>query len=243
MINKTSYENQLNMPLSSKIEESTIIDYRNNGFIVARELYPSAVIEAMKEEIARLRYFHTEKVHLEPSVKNTGDTVEHKIYNFLESSPFFKNFACAPDLLEVVNRLTGWKCVLCTDKINLKLPGGREFYPHQDMSGMWSKYMSNIISVFIAIDKATIENGCLELAPAQHTSGILGEYMRPISEENLSKLKFIPIELEPGDVIFFDGFLPHRSGPNLSDKSRTTLLLSYNDSAEGDFRSKFISGN
>lgn len=231
------------MPLNREIEESIVSEYRANGFIVAREMYPHTVIEAMKDEIARLLYFHTEKVHIEPSVKKNGETVEHKIYNFLETSPFFKKFARDPDLIEAVNRLTGWECVLCTDKINLKLPGGRGFYPHQDMSGMWSKYMSNIISVFIAIDKATIENGCLELAPAHHTSGMLGEYMQPITDENLGKLKFIPIELEPGDVIFFDGFLPHMSGPNLSDKSRTTLLFSYNDSAEGDFRSHFMSGN
>jgi ectoine hydroxylase-related dioxygenase (phytanoyl-CoA dioxygenase family) len=39
--------------------------------------------------------------------------------------------------------------------------------------------------------------------------------------------------LEPGDVAIFGGFTPHRSDPNVSDRWRRQLYLSYNALSDG----------
>ena len=41
---------------------------------------------------------------------------------------------------------------------------------------------------------------------------------------------------EPGDVVFFGGFTPHEAGPNRTDGFRRQIFLSYNDSADGEWR-------
>ena len=49
----------------------------------------------------------------------------------------------------------------------------------------------------------------------------------------------MPLVLEPGDVAIFGGFTPHRSDPNVSDRWRRQLYLSYNALSDGgDQRAK-----
>ena len=43
----------------------------------------------------------------------------------------------------------------------------------------------------------------------------------------------------PGDAVFFDSFVPHRSGPNLSDEPRRVLYVTYNRLADGDHRAPY----
>jgi ectoine hydroxylase-related dioxygenase (phytanoyl-CoA dioxygenase family) len=44
---------------------------------------------------------------------------------------------------------------------------------------------------------------------------------------------------EPGDVVFFDSFAPHGSGPNMSDHKRRVLYVTYNRAADGDHRKQY----
>ena len=45
-----------------------------------------------------------------------------------------------------------------------------------------------------------------------------------------------PIEMQPGDLLFFDSYVPHRSGPNRSDRPRRALYVTYNRASDGDYR-------
>ena len=56
---------------------------------------------------------------------------------------------------------------------------------------------------------------------------------------SLKNMKFISIETKPGDSIFFDCYTPHRSEPNLTNKPRRILYLTYNKLADGDYREKY----
>ncbi len=44
------------------------------------------------------------------------------------------------------------------------------------------------------------------------------------------------LELDPGDVAVFGCFVPHRSGPNRSDRWRRLLYLGYNADSDGGDR-------
>ena len=53
--------------------------------------------------------------------------------------------------------------------------------------------------------------------------------------------KFKSFELDVGDVIFFNSYIPHKSGPNKSKKSRIQIYLTYNSISAGNFRKRYIS--
>ena len=52
-------------------------------------------------------------------------------------------------------------------------------------------------------------------------------------------MPFVQIPTAPGDVIFFDSFVPHGSYPNLSDARRRILYVTYNRAADGDHRDQY----
>ena len=53
-------------------------------------------------------------------------------------------------------------------------------------------------------------------------------------------MTFLPCPAEPGDVVFFDSYVPHRSGANLSALPRRALYLTWNRLREGDQRERYF---
>ncbi len=146
------------------------------------------------------------------------------------------------ELCEGVLRLTaeqlmGEGLTLFKDKLNFKLPGGDGFAPHQDVQAGWDAWGSIHLTAMVAIDHATRSNGCLEVVPGRHREGLLGPMHEPLGELGL---RFQPLEAAPGDTIFFDSFVPHRSGPNDSSQPRRILYITYGLSREGDRRQEYF---
>lgn len=65
----------------------------------------------------------------------------------------------------------------------------------------------------------------------------MGEQWKPIKVANLN---LQPVTTEPGDVVFFDSFVPHTSKPNFTALPRRVLYLTYNLAGERDPRSRYF---
>jgi len=124
--------------------------------------------------------------------------------------------------------------------VNFKLPGADGFAPHQDVAAGWWMYGQSLhISCLVSVDAATRENGCLEVVPARHREGMMGYEWKEIPSEKLSTMDFVEVPTQPGDVLFFDSYVPHKSKPNDSDKNRRVLYVTYAKASEGDFRDRY----
>jgi ectoine hydroxylase-related dioxygenase (phytanoyl-CoA dioxygenase family) len=120
------------------------------------------------------------------------------------------------------------------------MPGGDGFKPHQDQQAGWSRYAELFITALVAIDDATPENGCLEIAAGQHRRGLLGPEWRPLDTSDMDGFTLEPLPTYAGDVLFFDSYVPHGSLPNLSDQQRRVLYVTYNRLAEVDHREGYF---
>lgn len=143
-------------------------------------------------------------------------------------------------LEDVASELFAESAILYKEKINYKLPGGAGFEPHQDISAGWWMYNQSIhISALVTIDEATKENGCLEVVYGKHKVGKLAPDWKAIPEDVCKTLEWVMLPTKPGDCFFFDSYVPHRSGPNTTQKPRRVLYATYAKLAEGDFREKY----
>jgi ectoine hydroxylase-related dioxygenase (phytanoyl-CoA dioxygenase family) len=93
-----------------------------------------------------------------------------------------------------------------------------------------------LTSVSIAVDRATKENGCLQVVARSHELGridhvLSGEQAGADMERvnvALERLPLVYCEMEPGDAIFFHANLLHRSDMNRSDEPRWSMICCYN---------------
>ncbi|HZS32785.1 MAG TPA: phytanoyl-CoA dioxygenase family protein [Methylomirabilota bacterium] len=223
--------------------ESALAAYRRDGFLVCRGLLgPEAVADVRRwtEEIqAWPETPGAWMVYGEPSLREPGRRLVNRIENFYPYHPGFEALFDGDLLLGRVADLLGEPAVLFKDKINFKLPGGDGFKPHQDQQAGWSAYAPLFVTALVAIDDATEANGCLELAAGHHTRGLIGREWAPLEGPDLEGVTFVPCPAAPGDVVFFDSYVPHRSGPNLSDDPRRVLYVTYNRLADGDQRARY----
>ena len=106
---------------------------------------------------------------------------------------------------------------------------------HQDASYLITQ-PSSVVGLWIALEDATKDNGCLWMAPGQHQSPLRElytvdwqsrqGYLEDINETPWpSPEQEIAIEVEAGTMVIFHDHMPHRSAPNQSDKSRVAVTL------------------
>ena len=218
--------------------------YRRDGFLVVRQAFTPA-------EVIQLRAWTDEvqaypevpgagyMMYGETSLADPGRRLINRLENFYPSHAGFKALFDGDALLGRVSELLSEPGVLFKDKINFKMPGGDGFKPHQDQQAGWSVYARLFVTALVSIDAATAENGCLEVAAGQHTRGLIGDEWKPLTEEHLRGVAFTPYPTAPGDVVFFDSYVPHQSGPNLSPEARRVLYVTYNRLSEGDHRARY----
>ena len=229
----------MNQPLSQDQIES----FQRDGFAIVRGLYQGAAmarIAAWVDEIAA--YPEVPGKHMmyfEQSSVEPGQRLLNRIENYCTYHASLDRLLTGPGLRDAVAQLFGEPAVMFKDKINFKLPGGGGFTPHQDVQAGWDRYASLYITVYLSIDAATRDNGCLELVAGRHREGQLGPNWAPLPDEVTASMEFVPWETAPGDVVFFNSFTPHRSEANLSDRPRRVLYVTYNKLAEGDQRARY----
>ncbi len=225
------------------LSDQQISDFRRDGFLVVRGMFDDATLAKIESwsrglEEAADRPDYVWKYY-EDSLTQLGTKVLNRIENFCAYHDEFSAFVRGPRMAGPVGELFGEEAVLFKDKINLKRPGGSGFTPHQDVQAGWDSYAPFFITMLVSIDRATAENGCLELAAGFHDKGLIGDYWAPLTERDMADMTFVACPTEPGDVVFFDSFAPHRSGPNLSSHQRRVLYITYNAASDGDHLARY----
>jgi len=220
-----------------------IARFERDGFIVVRGLIGAGEMARISNwaeevegwpEVAGKYMMYFEKSLLEP-----GKRLINRIENFY---PYHEGFRALFDDDRIRGRageLLGEPAVLFKEKINFKYPGGDGFKHHQDQAAGWWDYAPLFISALISIDEATPENGCLEVAPGENKHRHLDREWRPFTDDEIKRMNFVEVPTKPGDVIFFDSFVPHGSYPNLSDARRRILYVTYNRLSAGDHRAQY----
>ena len=112
---------------------------------------------------------------------------------------------------------------------------------HQDKS-YWPQASANpVITVWVPLVDATLENGCLHIMPRTHRQKVLsyhheqvtGTRYLEVDAEHLGKEKApLPLPVRKGDAILFNDRCIHSSTPNRSDHVRWAIDLRYQPTSQ-----------
>lgn len=158
------------------------------------------------------------------------------------------------EIAVVCGELFGEDAVLFKEKLNYKPAGGAGFMPHLDHPSLAFYAPSgfdSFITVMVAIDDMTKENGCLRVCKGRwHKDNAVacvapegdpevGGRAGGIVADVVPTLEWTDIECRAGDCFFFNGYIPHRSGPNATNQPRRAVFFTYNPARHGDFRTQY----
>ena len=142
-------------------------------------------------------------------------------------------------IVETMETLIGDEVYHYHHKMMLKEPRvGGAWEWHQDY-GYWYDngcLFPDMASCMIAVDRATRENGCLQVIRGSHKMGRVSHGLSgsqtgaDLERVNaaLGRMEHVHVELNPGDALFFHGNTLHRSDRNESDRPRWSLICCYN---------------
>ena len=115
-----------------------------------------------------------------------------------------------------------------SSKVMFKPPGGVAKPWHQD-AAYWRQFDPNQITVWIAIDDAKEENGCVWAIPGSHKAGHIPHVKRELQVEDsqidLSKAR--PVPVPAGGLLIFHSLVLHKSEKNESDQTRWAIICDY----------------
>jgi ectoine hydroxylase-related dioxygenase (phytanoyl-CoA dioxygenase family) len=70
-------------------------------------------------------------------------------------------------------------------------------------------------------------------------AALIGAEWTPLTHAELKSIEWVPVPTSPGDVLFFDSYVPHTSKPNFTAKQRRVLYVTYNGQSHGDQRAHY----
>lgn len=117
--------------------------------------------------------------------------------------------------------------------------GGTDW--HQDRAvALEEADETDMITVWIAITDATVDNGCLQVVPrVTEMLPHCPQRQTAIAEGHLDTSRAVPLPVRAGGVVVLDPLLPHASLPNVSDGIRWSFDLRYNRTGQPTGRSHF----
>jgi hypothetical protein len=229
--------------VSEDITDAQAAQFAKTGWVAARGFFTPlevAAISAWTDELLAMPEVPGEHmVYYEKSLREPAVKVVQRIENFCPYHAAFDRLVRGDRLRRAAARLMGGEAILFKEKVNFKMPGGAGFEPHQDQQAGWTVFTPMFVTALVSIDRATTENGCLEMTDAPRFAGLIGREWTPLTDEEMASFSLISVPTEPGDVLFFDSYAPHASKPNLTDAARRILYLTYNLKADGDHRARY----
>eukprot|EP01102_Stenamoeba_stenopodia_P001643 TRINITY_DN11485_c0_g1_i1.p1 TRINITY_DN11485_c0_g1~~TRINITY_DN11485_c0_g1_i1.p1 ORF type:complete len:358 (+),score=97.21 TRINITY_DN11485_c0_g1_i1:49-1074(+) len=181
----------------------------------------------------------------ESSVEERRDYLR-KLHGFLKHDERFKEMALHPRLLafisSVLNISSPDSPEVFQDMILAKPPGiGREKPWHQDNAYFNLPPEADVVGTWTAIDQATAENGCMHILPGLHKLSHSNKKLIPHAQDRdwqicdtevermrrEGSVKCAAVCLNPGDMMIFDGLIPHGTPANQSTARRRAIQFHY----------------
>jgi hypothetical protein len=218
-----------------KLEPDQVEQFKTHGFTLLRRAFDGDAVkrfdEWSRDLVRQPEISGRHWVYRDPSLIDPSQRIITRIERI---SPFHDGFRQLTMALKPpVEQLLGEPALLFKEKINFKFPGADGFKPHQDAQAGWNSYADFFVSALVCFDEATAENGCLQIVE-NYRHKTLAKLWEPLTEQDLAGMRWIDLPTKPGDIIFFDSYVPHASQPNLTDGMRRIYYATYNRASAGD---------
>ena len=221
------------------ISQTQVDSYREQGYLVVEGLLSDEDVEAIRSDAVKLCRGAYKSENLKAVSDEASDT--EAISRFLcihqphHISPFMRKAIAHPAVSRALAQLVAPNVKCMQSMLFIKPPKFPGQAWHQDEVYIPTRDRS-LTGAWYALDDVTVVSGSMWVLPGSHRRGYLypqRTHDRP-EEFDFAQESYgfddsgeIPVECGAGSVVFFNGYLLHRSRKNRSDRFRRVLVNHY----------------
>ena len=225
----------MTMDLKSRISDQQIRDFNENGFVVVENLIDDTELRRLRDLYER---FLAGKIDGKIRRHDLGGHAERARKDIENVTHIMWPSDAVRDLpdglyhrraLAVARQLQGDDMEFDFDMMIDKAPHTNTPTPwHQDAS-YWPEMPDlRCATCWLALDAATIDNGCMWFIPGAHKLPLRKHWVCPVSSATqceASEAEAVAVELKPGSCTFHHGGTPHYSRGNTTDTRRRAFIV------------------
>ncbi len=224
----------------SRIKPSQVEEMDSRGVIVLERVFGAADLAELTRRIETLQRAHNEEIARKGGAEGISRANEITFTSHLaERDPGIMAFCRRPELIDIATSLLGEDVDLYWNQSVFKMPEGRREFPwHQD-DGYTPVTPSPYLTLWLALNDATIENGCISVLPGSHRRGLLPHEKTPLGlacHAPDDPDQGVPVPLQAGSMAVFWSLTAHKSGANVSRGPRKAYIIQYAKAALRDLR-------
>ncbi len=225
--------------MNTDISDTQAKSYRENGFLIVRNFLSdserqemiTAISDTVKE-MGKQRIAGSNAAEIEED--DYYDHVFLQRLNLWKINPTIKKFFTDPGLATALHKLCGTeKMRIWHDQTLQKMAWANPTSWHLD-NPYWSFHSRQAISIWIALDDATLQNGCLYYLPGSHKiatfeNSSIDQNMAGLFEvyPEFKTIEAVPAEMKAGDAGFHNGLTAHGAGTNMTPYPRRAMTCGF----------------
>jgi ectoine hydroxylase-related dioxygenase (phytanoyl-CoA dioxygenase family) len=232
--------------IQAPITADAVQFYQDNGYLVVEGALSAEEIDALNHEAALICRGSRGTVQgVVPAADDATDVDVMRSYLAIhfphKVSDLMHQTLAHPAIVHVLTQVIGPNVKSMQSMLFIKASGKPGQAWHQDEFFIPTRDRS-LTGAWMALDDATVQNGCLWVIPRSHRHGIIwpqrlhddrrfdctGEAIYfPYTDDDA-----VPVEVKKGSIVFFNGYLLHRSLPNYAPTGFRRSLVNHYMSAE-----------
>lgn len=198
-------------------------EYEEAGYVIFRRVLDADLLAEASGHVAWLQQRH-------PDLR--GEDLTHEL---VARDPFWVRLVSDDRLLDIAEQFVGSNIALFASHYISKPPfSGKPVLWHQD-GAYWPLEPMKVVTLWLAIDESTPENGCVRLIPGSHREELHEVRLRDDVDSVLGSESAMEVDesaavdlvLAPGDVEVHHPNIVHGSNANTSPRRRCGLTIRY----------------
>jgi phytanoyl-CoA hydroxylase len=222
-----------------------IRSFRDNGFLNYGRVLTDSQLADLRTALDRVLAGQSADKAEQVGNLSGGGQVVTQVVNIWEAEPAFREHLFNREIVPLIAQLMDTDTVrVWHDQIQIKPPriGGPTIW-HQDHPYWPVIQPADLVSAWVALEDAVIENGAMWMVPGSYKwgpyNGPQGDGTIGLAEDELSpahdpthipegaKVEIVACEVPAGSVVFHHCLTWHGAPPNRSDKSRPAIAVHY----------------
>jgi ectoine hydroxylase-related dioxygenase (phytanoyl-CoA dioxygenase family) len=224
--------------MKTRISQQQINAYRENGFVIIKDFLTPEELERWRAAVDTAIGARGKERILGRKEKVDDDAYYNNVFvqrvNLWMDNEPIRNLILDPRIGRMAARLAGVDGVrIWHDQALVKQPWANPTGWHLD-NPYWSFHSRDAITIWVALDDATLENGCLWFLPGTHKSatfdnvGIgpnIGDLFKVYPQWR--EIKAVPAPMKAGSCSFHNALLAHGAGPNFTPGWRRAMTCGF----------------